>query len=152
MMSEAETDFVQANAYHESGHAIVGWALRLLVSEIMIRDDRPGKYAKMDGSAKLSLLDQVAVWNAGRVAEEVFGRLLPSWATDGDREETLKLLATHEIRETPDIEKWIADGRARAKQLLTKYAPEVHRLAARLIECRQMEEGEFERFMKGRER
>jgi hypothetical protein len=40
-------DFPQeANAYHEAGHAIVGWALDLCVFEIRICDDRPGEHAK----------------------------------------------------------------------------------------------------------
>ena len=77
--------FYRAMPTTKGGHAIVGWALGLLVVEIMIRDDRPGEHAEMDGSATLTLLDQVAVWNAGRIAEEVFDHLLPSWATGRDR-------------------------------------------------------------------
>ena len=148
-MGDAETDFLRGNAYHEGGHAIVGWALGLHVGEITIRDDRPGDNAKMAGGEKLALLDQVAVWNAGRVAEETFGHLLPSWAANRDREETLKVLAAHEIREEAEVKKWIADGRARAQQLLTKHEHEVHRLATHLIECRHMDAAEFEHFMEG---
>jgi ATP-dependent Zn protease len=145
---EGEWNYLEGNAYHEAGHAIVGWALDLRVCEITIRDDRPGEHAKMAGAERLRLIDLVAIKNAGRQAEEGFGHLLPSWASARDREDTLNLLADNEIRETPEIEKWIDDGRARARKILREHEREVHALAARLMECRHMTGDEFERFMK----
>jgi ATP-dependent Zn protease len=59
----------------------------------------------------------------------------------------LNLLASYDICENPEIDQWIADGCARARELLIKHRREVRRLAARLIECRRMTAGEFERFM-----
>ena len=143
-------DLLQANAYHEAGHAIVGWALGLPVVEITIRDDRPGENTKFTGHAEhLPLVDQVAICNAGRQAEEVFGHLLNSWASGSDRTDTLKLLAANDIRETSEMERWIADGCERARELLLKHEHQVHRLAARLVECRRMDADAFEHFMQG---
>jgi hypothetical protein len=128
------------SAYHEGGHAIVGWALGLCVGEITIRDDRPGENAKAAGAERLPLIDRIAVRNAGRQAEEVFKHLLPSWANDRDREETLNEIIAEGISETPEIGKWVADGCARARELLRKHEHEVHMC---LIECRRMAADEF---------
>jgi len=142
-----EADFLRANAYHEGGHAIVGWA-----GQVTIRDDRPGEHAMIAGAESLPLIDRVALNNAGRQAEEMFEHLLPSWASGGDRLDTLNLLAANDIRETSEASRWIADGCARARELLRKHEREVHRLAARLIEFRHMDAEEFKSFMEGVER
>ncbi len=149
---KAGDDLLQANAYHEAGHAIVGWALCLAVVGITIRDDRPGEHANISGAERLPLIDRVALHNAGRQAEEVFGHPLPSWASDGDRIDTLNLLAANDIRETSEVKRWIADGCERARELLRKHKHQVHRLAARLVECRRMDADAFEHFMQGAER
>jgi ATP-dependent Zn protease len=146
-----DTDFLRANAYHEAGHAIVGWALDLCVHEIAIRDDAPGHHTKTNGDERLPLIDLVALSNAGGQAEEVFEHLLPSWASTCDRVDTLNLLATNDIRDTAEAEKWIANGCARARELLRKHERRVHLLAARLIECRRMSADEFECFMRERD-
>jgi predicted nucleotidyltransferase len=146
-----ETDFLRANAYHEGGPAIVAWALDVRVHEVAIRDDRPGEHTKTVGSGeeRLPLIDRVALHNAGRQSEEMFNHLLPSWASDGDRIDTLNLLAAKDIRDTAEAERSIADGCARAREILRKHEHQVHRLAARLIECRRMSADDFDRFMKG---
>jgi ATP-dependent Zn protease len=144
-----ETSFLWANAYHEAGHAIVGWALDLCVCEIRIRDDRPGEHAKFRVAEQLSLVDRIALLNAGRQAEELFDHLLPSWATDRDRENTLNAIAAEGIKETAEMKQRIAEGKKRARELLEKHDREVHRLAARLIECRHMTGDEFKLFIEG---
>jgi ATP-dependent Zn protease len=143
----ASADFLRGNAYHEAGHAIVGWALGLCVVEITIRDDRPGEHTKMAGAERLPLIDRIAVLNAGRQAEEIFGHLLPSWASGRDREESLNFLSANGIRETQQMKTRIDEGRARAHELLRKHENDVHRLVARLIECRNMTGDEFKLFM-----
>jgi len=141
---------LRANAYHEGGHAIVAWALDLSVLEILIRDDRPGEHTKAIGDKRLPLIDQVAICKAGRQAEEVFENRLPRWASlQGDDVDALNLLAANDIRGA-EAERWMTDACARSKELLTKHADEVHRLAARLIQCRHMDVDEFKLFMQGR--
>jgi ATP-dependent Zn protease len=141
------TNFLRANAYHEAGHAIVAWVLRLAVKEIAIRDDRPGEHVMAAGEDRLPLIDRVALSNAGRQAEEVFGHLLPSWASTCDRVGTLNLLAANDIRATEEVERWIADGCARARELLREHEQKVHRLAAQLVACVTMSTNELNRFM-----
>lgn len=92
-----ESNFLWANAYHEAGHAIVGWALDLCVFEIRICDDCPGEHVKFCGAERLSLVDRITLLNAGRQAEELFGHCLPSWATGRDREITLNAIAAEGI-------------------------------------------------------
>jgi hypothetical protein len=140
--TDGQWDYLKGNACHEAGHAIVGWALGLHVDSIRIRDDRSGENAMISSADGLPLVDQVALNNAGRQAEEVFGRLLPPWASDCDRMRTINLLLANEIREIPEMEKWIDDG-----QLLIGHIREVHALAARLMECRRMACHDFKRFM-----
>src|SRR6266566_5974000 len=153
VVGEPETDFLRANAYHEAGHAIVGWALGGRVLEIKIRDDRPGQRTDIAGTDSLPLVEQLAVCVAGQVSEEVFGQLLPSWASGGDRGMVINLLLANKVpaAEIPNCPALIA-GRARARELLRQHEREVHRLAARLIECRRMDAGGFQRFMEGAER
>ena len=148
-MIEEAPDFLRGNAYHESGHAIVGWALNLCVGEITIRDDRPGENVKIAGAERLPLIDRIALHNAGRQAEEIFRHLLPSWASSGDRTNAINEIVAEGFSDTPDIEQWIADGCARARQVIEGHEREVHQLAAHLIECRHMDADAFERFMLG---
>src|SRR5262245_57949683 len=75
-----------------------------------------------NSTGNVPLIDQIAVRNAGRVEEEVFEHLLPSWASDSDRLETLNLITAKGISETPETEKWVANGRERARELLRKPA------------------------------
>jgi hypothetical protein len=114
-MTRTVWNYLAGNAYHEAGHAIVGWALRRRVIGITIRDNRPGENAKIAGAKRLSLIEQIALLNAGRQAEEVFRHLLPSWASNCDRVQTIKLLTANEIREPLDISTWTSKGRARAQ-------------------------------------
>ncbi len=58
-------------------------------------------------AAKNQLIDRIAIHNAGRQAEQVFGHLLPSWASARDRGDTVSLIIAHEIRDTREMEKWI---------------------------------------------
>jgi hypothetical protein len=95
----------------------------------------------------LRLIDRVAILNAGHEAEVVFGHFLLDWASSADRTNTLNLLAANEIREIPEIEGWIAEGSAHARKVLRKHEPEIHALAARLMECRRMAGDEFKRFV-----
>jgi hypothetical protein len=146
------TDFLRPNAYHEGGHAIVAWAMDVPVHEIAIRDDAPGHHTKTGGGKEiehLALSDLVVLLNAGRQAEAIFGHLLPSWASDGDRMDTVKLLADNDISDTAEIERCIEWGCERARQILRRHAHQVDRLAAQLIECRRMSADQFECFMRG---
>jgi hypothetical protein len=138
-----------ANAYQEAGHAIVGWALGGRVHEIRIRDDRPGEHAQVEFTESLSLLDQIAIHNAGRQSEELFGHSLPSWASTRDRTDCINAITAEGVRATAKIAEWIDRGCGRARELLQQRESDVHRLAARLIECRHMDADTFARFMEG---
>ena len=43
------------------------------------------------------LVEQLAVCVAGQVSEEVFGQLLPSWASGGDRGMVINLLLANKV-------------------------------------------------------
>jgi ATP-dependent Zn protease len=145
-MTEDSFDFLKGNAYHEGGHAIVGWALDLCVREISIRDDRPGENTKIAGAERLSRIDQIAVHVAGYVAEDLFDRKLPAEASCADLLHVAALLK--DIPGSRHYE-WRASGEERTRYFLTKHESEVHKLAAWLIERRRVDATEFKRLMEG---
>jgi ATP-dependent Zn protease len=142
------TKYLQGNAYHEAGHAIAGWSLDLNVVAIAIRDDRPGDNTQMTGVERLPLVDQLAVWLAGREAEIVFGHPLPEDASAADRVAVINLLLANGIAEQ-DI--WTCAqrkaGYERARQLLSAHRHLVERLATRLIDVRRMDRDAFAKLM-----
>jgi ATP-dependent Zn protease len=148
VMTEGACNFLPANAYHEAGHTIVAWALGLHVDSITIRDDRPGENAKTASADGLPLVDQIAVEAAGREAGLLFGHPLPDWASGADRRVIINLLLASKIPE-PEIPTCapLLAGKERAQHVLTKHAPDVHKLAARLMECRHMNADEFKVLM-----
>jgi hypothetical protein len=137
-------DYLHGNAYHEAGHAVVGSSLGLCVLEIEIREDRPGDNTEMVGEQRLSLTERIAVHVAGYVAEDLFKHPLPGWASGADHLEVAALLI--------DLPKTQADalrddGHECARKLLRKHERNVHKVAARLIECRHMDTSEFNSLM-----
>src|SRR5262245_5160943 len=78
-------NYLEANAYHEAGHAIVGWALGGRVLEIKICDDRPGEHAQTEVPEDLRLIDRVAILNAGHEAEVVLGGAIDGMPPHGWR-------------------------------------------------------------------
>jgi hypothetical protein len=95
--------------------------LRVQVGEITIRADRPGESTKIASADQLPLVDQLAVWAAGRAAEKLFRRQLPVLASADDLENAFHLLASTGIRETPDVNAVLDGGRARARELLREH-------------------------------
>ena len=133
-------------AFHEAGHAVIGWALGLHVIEIMVLDDRPGK-AKIDGAERLPLVDQIAIYQVGHAAEESLGYLLPAWAIRRDAQCTVNLITAKEIRERLERARWIYEGRRRAKGLLEQHENMVHKVAAHLSRSRRLDADEFKSLM-----
>src|SRR5215217_4354439 len=59
---------------HESGHAVVAWALGLRVhlAQIGIRSDLAAGMANFDEKPSMSLVDRIALCAAGGIAEHAF--------------------------------------------------------------------------------
>src|SRR3712207_3502612 len=78
-------------AYHEAGHAVVGWALGLKVGWVRIIDDSNGK-ADVAIPDDLSLVDQIAVAMGGEYGAECSGvEVLHDVETLGDEAHVLNL-------------------------------------------------------------
>jgi hypothetical protein len=114
------------------------------VHEITIREDGPGENTKITGADHLPLVEQIAVHIAGYIAEEVFKRPLPRYASGADHLQVAALLI--------DLPKTQADalregGHDVARKLLKQHKRKVCKVAARLMEHRRMDGFGFKRLM-----
>jgi hypothetical protein len=71
-------------AFHEAGHAVAAWSIGLLVRRIAIGidgDDAKGT-AEIEQKDSTALVDQIAMWVAGGIAQEIFAtRPMPAPAS-----------------------------------------------------------------------
>jgi hypothetical protein len=63
---------------------------------------------------------KIAIHNAGRQSEELFGHSLPSWASTRDRTDCVNAITAEGIRDTAKIAEWIDRGCGRARDLLRR--------------------------------
>src|SRR5690349_16760901 len=81
----------EAIAVHEAGHAVVAWALGLIVGRLWIDDNgRSGGMSPVD-AGQLSIIDQIAIWMAGQQATDILRIEAPTFIAGKDREEVIKL-------------------------------------------------------------
>jgi hypothetical protein len=59
-------------AFHEAGHAIVGWLFGLPLAYIYLDLEKEGGETAHRKSRSLCLVQQIATFGAGTVAEEIF--------------------------------------------------------------------------------
>ena len=60
------------DAYHEAGHAVVGWALGLSIGRVWLKEDGGGS-AEVETCAHLSPVDQTAICFGGWAGAELSG-------------------------------------------------------------------------------
>ena len=125
-------------AYHEAGHAVVGWALNLRVELSRVFYDHAkgwaGKTKIDDTSCELSLTEKVALRAAGYVAEEVFRCPAHELAAGDDNEKIYMLLKEAGIAEQ-DHQARRAEGEKIAREHLKAHKTKAIALAERLAEC-----------------
>jgi hypothetical protein len=73
-------DTPRSTAYHEAGHAVVAFALGLLVGTIRVRADDAGGTTEIEPADHLTLIDQIALCHAGTAAEQLFDCRSHDWA------------------------------------------------------------------------
>jgi hypothetical protein len=132
-------DHLRGTAYHEAGHAVVAFALKLRVFSIVVRERGAGNSrTKTDPADHLPLTDQLAVLAAGKVAERAFKSPLPDHAGDSDSVKALNLILTHHKGASSDeIELHMTAGHVCARALLAEHQDRVIRVAEHLREARQ---------------
>ena len=139
-MWESERD-QRGAAYHEAGHAVVAWALGLVVRRVEIAvdsDDAKGA-AEIEDDPTLDLLDRLAICAAGREAQKLFDAPTHDGAGWGDYGKMVVLLANRE--EKRQIE-WMHRGHKRAFDLISLHRGKIDRLAKTVIEKKRVEADE----------
>jgi hypothetical protein len=137
--------YLRGTAYHEAGHAVAAFALRLCVFSIILRERGAGNSeTKTDPADLLPLTDHLAVLAAGKVAERAFKSPLPDHAGDRDSEKALNLiLKHHEGASSDDIELHMTAGHVCARALLAEHQDRVIRVAEHLREARRVNAAMF---------
>jgi hypothetical protein len=138
-------DYLRGAAYHEAGHAVVAFALKLCVFSIVLREQGEGNSeTKIKTADHLSLTDQIAVLAAGKAAELAFNSPLPDYAGDGDSVKALNLiLKRYDGASSDEIELHMTAGHVRACALLAERRDRVIRTAKHLRKVRQVDAAEF---------
>jgi ATP-dependent Zn protease len=137
--------YLRGMAFHEAGHAVVAWSLKLPVGDIHIRGIGAGNGSAQVGSTDhLPLIDRIAVCFAGIEAGEVFHSPQPSWAGNEDKRVAFEILYDEPEDQAQQV--WHRGG-ARARELLVEHSDRVTRLATRLIKVQQVDAAEFLRLM-----
>jgi hypothetical protein len=141
-------------AYHEAGHAVVGWAFGVEVSGCRVfYDDAKGWKGETDASlaqvGQLPLLKRIAFFAAGYTAERVFQcPILHDRAADADNKEIYLALMDKGIAED-DHPARIAESERIARRHLKAHSVGVMTLAGRLTECGHVNNAsEFLRLMR----
>ena len=139
-------------AYHEAGHAVVGWSFGLRVGGVRVSDNDSSGTAEIDGAEHLPLVDQIAIRFAGVAAEAVFGHPTHELIASGDRQEVMKLLAAHGVFEHNGDARKLRDlGYRNAKERLEKNRDKVIALAEWLVIHGEIKEADMRALLLGRE-
>lgn len=138
--------YPRGTAFHEAGHAVVGWSLGLGVRAVHIGDDDASGAAEI-GYADLSLIEQIALCSAGIAAENAFECPVDELAGAQDREKIYELLKANEISEEGQGAALRGEGYNCARECLGTHMSEVIRLAERLAQRGRVDASEFLRLM-----
>jgi ATP-dependent Zn protease len=134
------TEERRRTAYHEAGHAVVGWALGLAVSRMWIEDNGEGR-ATIQDARHLPLSDQVAVCFGSYAGTDLSG--VPQVHLGEFDHQQADLFTLHvmpdDVSEDHEVPDQIA-GRRRADEIIACYPDSVRRLAEALIEHGSLEQ------------
>jgi hypothetical protein len=134
-------------AFHEAGHAVVGWALGLHVGWVRIEDDYNGK-ADIGICDHLPPVDQIAVAMGGWYGATLSGvEPLHDDETLGDHAHALNVTnaASPDDEEAGDAV--YQEGCERAHELVTRHADLVVLVAAELLKHREIRDEDAVRLL-----
>jgi hypothetical protein len=142
---ESTQRYSRSTAYHEAGHAVVAFALGLLVGTIRVRADDAGGTTEIEPADHLSLIDQIALCLAGTAAEKLFDCRSHDWAFSMDILKIMELIRGHGMSEETHGPGLRAAAYNWALTHLQKHRSKVAKLADRLVECGRVDPVEFMR-------
>jgi hypothetical protein len=144
---ESTERYPRSTAYHEAGHAVVAFALGLLVGTIRVRADDAGGTTEIEPADHLTLIDQIALCHAGTAAEQLFDCRSHDWAFSMDILKSIRLIEDYGVSEEKHGPGLRAAAHNWALTHLKKHWSKVAKLADRLVECGYVDAVEFMRLM-----
>jgi hypothetical protein len=148
-MNESIMTYPRGIAYHEAGHAVVGWSLGLRVGFVRVYLDETKGWKGQTSIASadhLSLIEQIALCAGGYTAELVFKSPAHKQALYDDIAKIYSLLKDRGIS-VEDHPTRKAEGDNCAHSQLEGHHSEVVKLAEWLIQYGHANEAEFLRLM-----
>jgi len=132
---------VRGTAFHEAGNAVVARYFGLKVIELEIREDGSGKTDTVGATADLPLIDQIAILCAGEASRTIFKCRSHALAVSSEISTLVEGLADdHRLQ-------IINAAYLRAIEIIKSNAPDVERLAVRLIKQRRVKEAQLDEAM-----
>jgi ATP-dependent Zn protease len=124
-------------AYHESAHAVVAHALRLIVNRVYIgEEENTGRADIQTSQDHLPREDRIAVWAAAIAAKPIFNFEMDSCAERADVGHIASLVLDLDENSRASTKE---AGYRRAEELLHERQAKVLRLAEELIVRREIE-------------
>lgn len=149
MISTTREKYPRSTAIHEAGHAVVAWSFDLPIGAIWVSADDASGGTQIGPAGHLNLTNQIAVWCAGGIAEEVFECPGHELATFQDQVAIMELLEKHGFTEEDDGPALRAGGYAIAAAALENNRVKVMALVERLVEHGRVEAPDFLMLMDG---
>ena len=124
----------RAICYHEAGHAVVAWSLKLPVTAIHIINKETGWHGGTVAGKADDLRDQVMLLAAGRAAGSVFECPADERAWLWDFMEIASLLHRNGISAEKERDRWIDEADGRARRVLEAHRDKVYKLTDLLVD------------------
>jgi hypothetical protein len=139
--------YPRGTAYHEAGHVVVAWSLRLPVGAVSVSDEDASGATQIGPADHLSLVEQIAVCSAGIAAVKIFGLPTHELADFGDHVKIMHLIEAHGISEEEEGPALRNEGYEFARVRLETHWNKVITLAEVLVEHGRIEPLEVLRLM-----
>ncbi|OSJ34849.1 hypothetical protein BSZ19_10590 [Bradyrhizobium japonicum] len=140
--------YSRSTAVHEAGHAVQAWALGVSVGALWVGTDGAGGGTKIGPNTHLTLLEQVAIWLSGAVAQEVFNCPGHDLSSFRDNVGVMELLEDHGVSEETEGPALRARASDLAAKTLTTHQAKVMAIADHLEQNGRLEASGFESLMR----
>ena len=147
-LSRSEASLRRQTAYHEAGHAVVGWVFGLRTTSLRVLENGDGA-ADVLATADVSELDEIAVAASGPIAGNMCGEPhRHAWYLSSDWRRAYNA-ACHAHPEDEDAqERLMRSGSAKARRLLHQHWTLVERIGTELHRRNELSEEEVDAMMR----
>ena len=142
-MSTVTDKYPRSTAIHEAGHAIVAWSFGLPIGAIWVSAEDASGGTEIGSADHLKLADQIAVWCAGGIAQEICECPGHELATFQDNVAIMNLLEEHGFTEEDDGPALRAHGYSIAASKLQLHRAKMMVVVEQLVERGRIEASDF---------